>query len=211
MSDFEPAQPLERLWAGSFGDDYVDRNSAAEQGRKDFWDERLADLGPASALEVGCNIGGNLRWVAEVLGPDAVAGVDVNEKALETLRGRLPGVDARLASANDLPFDDGSFELTFTVGVLIHLSDEQLPGAMSEIVRCSSRFVLCGEYHADEQTEVPYRDQPGALFKRDYGGLYRSSFPKLELHSEGFLPKGVGSWDDVTWWVFEKPQRDGSR
>lgn len=204
MSDFEPERPLEKLWAGSFGDEYVDRNSAADEGRKQFWDERIADLRPASALEVGCNIGGNLRWVAEMVGANRVAGVDVNEKALATLRERVPGVDARFAAANRLPFDDGSFEIAFTVGVLIHLSDAQLPGAMDEIVRCSSRYVLCGEYYAAERTEVPYRDQPGALFKRDYGGLYRSRFPDLVLHSEGFLPRGVGSWDDVTWWVFEK-------
>lgn len=210
MSDFEPDRRLEKLWAGCFGDQYVDRNSAADEGRKQFWEERMADLRPRSALEVGCNIGGNLRWVAKVIGPDAVAGVDVNEKALRTLRERVPGVYARRASANQLPFGDGAFELTFTVGVLIHLSDEQLPGAMDEIVRCSSRYVLCGEYHAPERTEVPYRDQPGALFKRDYGGLYRARFPNLTLHSEGFLPRGVGSWDNVTWWVFAKRPESGA-
>jgi hypothetical protein len=53
-------------------------------------------------------MGGNLRWIAERLGPRNVAGVDVNEKALELLRERVPGADARLASGADLPFDDAA-------------------------------------------------------------------------------------------------------
>jgi hypothetical protein len=72
-------------------------------------------------------------------------------------------------------------------------------------VRCSSRYVLCGEYYAEELTEVPYRGQEGALFKQDYGALYQRLFPELELVDEGFLARGDGTWDDVTWWTFRKP------
>ena len=36
---------------------------------------------------------------------------------------------------------------------------------MDEIVRCSRRYVLCGEYRADDLEEVPYRGQEGALFR----------------------------------------------
>jgi hypothetical protein len=74
---------------------------------------------------------------------------------------------------------------------------------MSEIVRCSNKYVLCGEYFADEVTEVPYRGETGALFKRDYGAYYLELFPNLRLVKEGFLGKEHG-WDDVTWWLFER-------
>jgi len=199
-------QRLVDLWSGEFGDDYVERNIAAERGREAFWVERLEDLKPASALEIGCNVGGNLRWVADRLGQGNVAGVDVNEKALSVLRERFPKVDARRASGTGLPFGDGEFELTYTIGVLIHQDPSVLPDFMREIVRCSSRWILCGEYYADELTEVPYRGHEGALFKQDFGGLYQQLFPDLKLYDQGFLARGEGSsWDDVTWWVFEKP------
>ena len=204
MSDSRPAARLEELWAGDFGDQYVERNRDAETGRQAFWEEQLTRLGVRSVLEVGCNIGGNLRWIAEVVGAENVAGVDVNEKALEILRERVPGVDARLAPARGLPFDDGQFDLVFTTGVLIHQHPDELPGVMAEIVRCSGRFVICGEYHADELTEVPYRGQEGALFKQDYGALYQRSFPELELVDDGFLSPREGRWDDLTYWIFEK-------
>jgi pseudaminic acid biosynthesis-associated methylase len=204
MTPEDDAGRLEDLWAGGFGDDYVQRNKAASEGRRPFWEARYANIEINSALEVGCNVGGNLRWLVELLGAEYVAGVDVNETALEVVRSELPGVDARVATARDLPFDDDAFDLVFTTGVLIHQSPEELPRVMDEIVRCSRRYVLCGEYRADELEEVPYRGQRGALYKQDYGRLYQERFPQLRLLEEGFLPKSEGVWDDVTYWVFEQ-------
>jgi pseudaminic acid biosynthesis-associated methylase len=205
MSDSDQATRLEALWAGDFGDEYVERNLDAESGRGDFWREQIELLGVESVLEVGCNVGGNLRWIAELVGAENVAGVDLNERALEFLRERVPGVDARLSRGSELPFEDASFDLVFTTGVLIHQDPEtQLEPMMREIVRCSRRYVICGEYQADELTEVPYRGQEGALFKQDFGALYQRLYPELELVSEGFLSPREGRWDDLTYWIFKK-------
>jgi pseudaminic acid biosynthesis-associated methylase len=204
MTPEDDAARLEGLWSGDFGDDYVERNRAASEGRRPFWEHVLGKVEAASALEIGCNVGGNLRWLAELLGAENVAGVDVNERALEVVRSEIPGVDARVASARELPFADASFDLVFTTGVLIHQSPEELPRVMDEIVRTSRRYVLCGEYRADELEEVPYRGQRGALYKQDYGRLYQDRYPQLRLLEEGFLPKSEGVWDDVTYWVFEQ-------
>jgi pseudaminic acid biosynthesis-associated methylase len=206
MSGSEAAGRLEQLWAGEFGDNYVERNIRAEEGRRDFWRAQLDKLGVRSALEIGCNVGGNLRWIAEGLGTENVAGIDINQRALEILREHAPGIDVRIAAARELPFEDGAFELAFTMGVLIHQPPEHLDEVMSEIVRCSSRYVLCGEYYAEELTEVSYRGQEGALFKLDYGARYQQRFPDLSLVDKGFLPRSEGVWDDVTYWVFEKPR-----
>ena len=59
---------------------------------------------------------------------------------------------------------------------------------MDEIVRCSRRYVLCGEYRADDLEEVPYRGQEGALFRHDYGRLYQERFPSLRLRRGGLPP-----------------------
>jgi pseudaminic acid biosynthesis-associated methylase len=196
------AARLEALWAGDFGDDYVDRNAAAGEGRRPFWAGLSERFGFSSALEIGCNLGANVRWLAELLGPENVAGIDVNERALEVLREHVPGVDVRVATARELPFADGSFDLVFTTGVLIHQPPSELPAVMDEIVRCARRYVLCGEYRADEVEEVPYRGQEGALFRADYGRLYQERFPQLQLLEEGFLSRADGPWDDVTYWMF---------
>jgi pseudaminic acid biosynthesis-associated methylase len=195
---------LEALWAGAFGDAYVDRNVDAHAGRQAFWSTLVAEHGVRSALELGCNVGGNLLHLAELLGIEHVGGVDLNEKALGLLRERLPGVDVRRAPAARVPFEDGSFDLVFTMGVLIHQPDESLGQVMDEVVRCSSRLVLCCEYFADEPVEIPYRGERGALFKRNYGLLYQERFPTLSLVDEGFLGRDQG-YDDATWWLFRLP------
>lgn len=205
MSDPETNSRLEALWAGDFGDAYIERNRDAESGRRSFWEEQLGRLGVTSVLEVGCNIGGNLRWIAEILGPKNVAGVDVNARALEILRETVPGVDARQANGARLPFDDEAFDLVFTTGVLIHQDpDTGLEPMMREIVRVSRRYVIAGEYYAEELTEVPYRGQEGALFKQDFGALYQRLFPALELVDDGFLSPQEGRWDDLTYWILRK-------
>lgn len=197
------ASRLEQLWSGEFGDAYVDRNRTVAAHRAPFWREVLAEFPARRVLEVGCNLGANLATIAEVIPPTDVFGIDVNQKALDLLRSSLPGVNAVSAPARELPFRDRWFDLVFTMGVLIHQPPEALPIVMSEIVRCSRRFVLCGEYFAPAPTDVPYRGQTGALFKRDFGGLYLSLFPELTLRKQGFLARAEG-WDDVTFWVFEK-------
>jgi len=206
MPDLPDAQRLENLWAGEFGDAYRERNADPERGRESFWTALVQRLQPRNALEVGCNTGGNLYWLAQLLGEENCAGIDISEGALATLRERLPGVDARVAQARNLPFADGSFDLAFTVGVLIHQPPESVRQVMSEVVRCSRRWVLCAEYADTEEVEVPYHGEEGALYRRDYGQLYARVHPGLRLVHQEFLARGPdSSWDDVTVWVFEKP------
>lgn len=197
------AKRLEALWGGEFGDDYVQRNIDAAKVRAPFWRQILDQIQVGRALEVGCNIGGNLVWIAERIGGENTYGVDINKKALAHLRTVIPDVNALASPARTLPFRDAFFDLTFTMGVLIHQPPETLPLVMSEIVRCSRRYVLCGEYFSEDPTEVAYRGQTGALFKRDFGAYYQQLFPELRQLATGFLGKDQG-WDDVTYWLFEK-------
>ncbi len=203
----EQSQPseairLQRLWSGEFGDEYVERNRDFSV-REGFWHDLLSGIECRRVLEVGCNIGGNLQWVAQTVPPQNVYGVDVNLEALRQLRQLVPDVNAVWSAGRELPFRDAWFDLVLTFGVLIHQPDDTLPLMMAEIVRTSRRYVLCGEYFAETAVEVPYRGQPGALFKRDYGGLYQRLFPELRLVDEGFLGRAEG-WDDITWWLFER-------
>jgi len=197
------AKRLEALWSGDFGNAYVDRNKGAGDPRQAFWAGIVERCQPTSVLEVGCNLGGNLRWLAGPVPAQRVFGIDINAKALRQAQQDIPGITTICCPARDLPLRDRWFDLAFTMGVLIHQPEATLPLVMAEIVRCSRRFVLCGEYFAEQTVEVAYRGHAGALFKRDYGRLYRELFPELTLRGQGFLGKDQG-WDDVTWWLFEK-------
>ncbi len=195
---------LENLWAGEFGDQYIERNLHVAKGRERFWADLLERHPVRSALEVGCNVGANLEWICGAIDPRAVCGVDINARALTRLRERLPRVLATRSTARALPFRNEAFDLVFTAGVLIHQPEAVLPFVMREILRCSRRYVLCLEYFASETVEVEYRGHRGALFKRDYGARYRDLARALWVVEEGRLGKDEG-WDDVTFWLFKKP------
>lgn len=206
MPDSTPneAKRLEELWAGDFGNEYIQRNLEVGKGRVPFWDMLLEEFSVSNVLEVGCNIGVNLEWIGRHVPEHQVYGVDINLQALTEVHRRMPHVNAIWAPARSLPFKDAHFDLVFTTGVLIHQPPETLPLVMAEIVRCSRRYVLCGEYYAPNLEEVPYRGQPGSLFKQDFGGLYQRLFPGLTLKKQGFLPREGGGWDDLTYWLLEK-------
>ncbi|MCB0978683.1 MAG: methyltransferase domain-containing protein [Acidimicrobiales bacterium] len=194
---------LEELWAGDFGDEYVTRNLAAGDHREQFWTGVLDRYEIGSALEIGCNIGANLRWIAPTVGAGNAYGIDVNRTALAHIHQSLPDAEVIWSPARDLPFRDRRFDLVFTMGVLIHQPEETLPLVLSEMVRTSARYVLFGEYYGESTEEVPYRGHEGALFRRNYGAIFESLFPDLRLVETGFLSRDEG-WDDITWWLYER-------
>jgi pseudaminic acid biosynthesis-associated methylase len=197
------ATSLEQLWAGDFGAAYIDRNRALDERRAVFWTDLVRDSGIRSVLEIGCGQGANLKPLAGLFDPHDVWGVDVNEDALALARLHAPGVNVVASRARRLPFRDDLADLAFTVGVLIHQPETTLPIVMAEIVRCSARFVLWAEYHAPTTEEVPYHGTTGALYRRDYGAIYRELFPELRVLREGFLAPEDG-FDRVTWQLLEK-------
>src|SRR5262249_36630466 len=114
MTERGEVERLEALWRGDFGDEYVERNRAAAQHRDEFWTWIHGAHPFASVLELGCNLGGNLHWLAQLLDPAQVYGVDINAQALREVRKTLPDVNVVRSPARSLPFRDAMFDLTFT-------------------------------------------------------------------------------------------------
>lgn len=199
----DEATRLERLWAGEFGSAYADRNAVLDERRAAFWDGLLDRHPIRSVLEVGCGQGANLAPIARRLEASDVWGVDVGVEALEHARAHVPGANLVCSPARRLPFRDGLVDLAFTVGVLIHQPEESVAEVVDEIVRCSRRFVLWAEYHAEQTEEVPYRGETGSLFRRDYGALFATGHPELAVVEAGFLDRDSG-FDRLTWQLLER-------
>ena len=199
-------------WRGAFGDSYVERNAATPAvlaARARMWArafERLPVGAPRSILEVGCNLGVNLRALPAVTSAGLHA-VEPNARARARVLedGVLPPERLYDASALALPFADGAFDLVFTSGVLIHIAPPDLPKAVDEIVRVAKRFVVCIEYFAAEPEERAYRGESGLLFKRDFGGFYMDRHPSLQLLDYGFFWRRATGIDDNVWQLFAKP------
>ena len=88
----------------------------------------LAGLRPGQrALDVGCGPGALTGRLAAVLGADAVAAVDPSAPFVAAAADRHPGVDVRRASAEDLPFDDDTFDVSLAQ-LVVHFMKDPVAG-----------------------------------------------------------------------------------
>jgi pseudaminic acid biosynthesis-associated methylase len=204
-------------WSGAFGRSYTDRNDlgveAIEQryqeqfgiGRRALNEDFLGELPrELSILEVGCNVGNQLAFLAE-MGFRRLFGVELQGYALARARERLPGAGLARASALALPFGDGDFDLVFTSGVLIHIHPGELPRVLDEIHRVAGGWIWGLEYFARAPTEVPYRGQRDLLWKAPFADHYQQRFPELARVRERWLPYKGQSGNVDSMYLFRKP------
>jgi SAM-dependent methyltransferase len=90
----------------------------------------VAESAPRRILEIGCGDGELAERMARELGADVVA-VDQSARMVELTRAR--GVVAEIQDAQNLSFDDGSFDCAVAAWMLYHVED--LDRAVAELAR----------------------------------------------------------------------------
>lgn len=92
-------------------------------------------------LEVGCGTGLFLEWFAQL--GHQVTGIDPSTSMLDIACRRLPGrVELDRGYAEDLPYEDGSFDTVALITVLEFADDPA--GALREAIRVARGHVLLG-------------------------------------------------------------------
>ncbi len=194
-------------WRGRLGDAYIARNQLSEVAVLQVtacWERILPHTPSArSILEVGANVGRNLAALSSLTEAELYA-VEPNRAAREALGALLPADRIREGHAGDLPFANGSIDLVFTSGVLIHIPEGALREAYSEIHRVAARWILSIEYFSPRPAEVVYQGRSELLWKRDYGSYWLDWFDDLRYVADGFFWKRTTGLDDLNWWLFRK-------
>lgn len=196
----QKSTPQMDKWSTEFGKSYTDRNpqSVAEMDalyttnfgvtRQELNKDFLGDMDRnIRILEVGSNVGSQLMALQE-LGFKNLYGVELQSYAVEISKKRSQGINLIQGSAFELPFRDGFFDLVFTSGVLIHISPTDLPKAISEMIRCSKRWIWGFEYYAETHREVPYRGHSALLWKGDFAGEFRKQASNLKFIRDRKVP-----------------------
>jgi ubiquinone/menaquinone biosynthesis C-methylase UbiE len=81
----------------------------------------LLGLSPQDrVLEVGCGPGAAIEHAANGIGPDRVAAVEPSSTFVDMARKRVPGADIRVGSATDIPFDDRTFTVIWSIASMHH-------------------------------------------------------------------------------------------
>jgi spore coat polysaccharide biosynthesis protein SpsF len=207
-SDYKTEQ--EAFWAGSFGDDYITRNQSEGllASNLSFFSRALsATQAVSTALEIGANVGMNLRALAPLLPQASLSAIEINEQAARALQS-LPFVH-HIFHGSVLAYEvSQKFDLVFSKGVLIHLAPEVLPMVYDKMVEASSRYILVAEYYNPSPVEILYRGHNNKMFKRDFAGEMMDRHPELTLIDYGFVYHRDAKWpqDDTNWFLMEKRQ-----
>jgi SAM-dependent methyltransferase len=119
----------------------------------------LADLAGVTAgtraLDVGCGPGALTGELVARLGASSVTAVDPSESFVAAARERYPGVDVQVASAESLPFPDGSFDAALAQ-LVVHFMSDPVGGIreMARVVRPGGTVVACVWDHAGERSPL---------------------------------------------------------
>ncbi|HWV44141.1 pseudaminic acid biosynthesis-associated methylase [Pseudorhodoplanes sp.] len=205
MSNFQT--PQEEFWAGSFGDNYADRNNTPlfhSCAVAAFAQMLKRASGITSVLELGPNIGMNIKALRTLLPAADISCVEINAKAVGELN-KIEGLTVHHKSI--LSFEaPRTYDLVFTAGVLIHINPDCLDKVYKLMRDASSRYVLVAEYYNPQPTFLMYRGHKDRLYKRDWAGEMMHRFPDLKMVDYGFFyhKDPVFPWDDTTWFLMEK-------
>lgn len=199
--------PQEEFWAGTFGDDYTDRNTQARwiASNTALFTKVLArTIGIKSILELGANRGLNLLALKQLFPDASFSGVEINRKAATELE-QLGFINVHHSSILDFsPTSQSS--LVLIKGVLIHLNPDVLDQVYELMVKASARYICIAEYYNPTPVAISYRGHSDKLFKRDFAGEILKKHPALCLLDYGFSYHGDPNFpqDDLTWFLLEK-------
>lgn len=204
------ATEQEAFWAGEFGDDYTRRNVGAQWVASNlalFAKVLARTENVRSVLELGANLGLNLRAIRQLLPSAELVAVEINAQAVAELE-RLGDLAVHHTSILDFQPPAPS-DLVLIKGVLIHLNPDKLPQVYDLMHAASARYICLAEYYNPSPVAIPYRGHTDRLFKRDFAGELLKRHADLRLLDYGFVYHGDPNHpqDDITWFLIEKRQR----
>ena len=91
------------------------------------------DIKGLKVLDLGCGIGHTDSFLSDAF--NMLYGVDIAEQAVERAKALNPTVDYSVYDGLNLPYDDNSFDIVFTICVMHHLQLGERNNFISEIKR----------------------------------------------------------------------------
>lgn len=103
----------------------------------------------SSVLDIGCGKGYLLYEIALLLPGINIAGIDISNYAIENSYPEIKKY-LRYGSSDSLPWQDGVFDLAFTLNTFHNLYTYQLFHSLKEIKRVSKASYVCVESYRNE-------------------------------------------------------------
>ena len=198
----------ETFWAGSFGNEYIQRNQgdALLASNLNFFSTALRTAcGVKSCIEFGANIGMNLKAMKLLYPAVELHGIEINAVASSELARVIP--ESHVINNSILDFAPlRTWDLVLIKGVLIHINPASLLSVYDKLVASYARYLLVAEYYNPTPIAIPYRGHNDRLFKRDFAGEILERHSKMRLLDYGFAYRRDPCFpqDDITWFLMER-------
>jgi ubiquinone/menaquinone biosynthesis C-methylase UbiE len=129
-------------------------------------------------LEIGCADGFKTKRMADFFGANG-SGIDPSELAVQEANAvARPGMEFRVGTAENLPFENSSFDLVY-FGFCLYLIDRDLlykSIAEADRVLRPGGFLAITDFDAKRPSKTPYRHKAGVMsYRNDYSGIFLSS------------------------------------
>lgn len=198
----------ENFWAGEFGNDYIERNIGSDflASNLNFFSTALKQSKNINnCLELGANVGMNLKALKLLFPSMELSGIEINEHAVNELANITGHKNAYHSSIFDWKSNQ-HYDLTLIKGVLIHINPDKLDIVYEKLYSSSKKYILICEYYNPSPTTISYRGHSDRLFKRDFAGEMLDKFSDLKLVDYGFSYHRDNSFpqDDITWFLLQK-------
>jgi len=192
------------LWAEE-SDRYAERNLGKERSRHLIDFLKRAGIRFSTVLQIGCSTGDQLAQVVEEFGCQAT-GIEPGKRAVEIAQSRWPHIHFQRGWAQDLPFEDNTFELVIFSGVIYWIPRSYVYHAIGESIRVSSRYILVGEFYPSVPYSTRYRDYPvnqARTFKISSLAAYLS-LGLVRLLCQETIFNEEGDWERRSAYLYEK-------
>jgi len=140
----------------------------------------ISDLSDKKILDLGCGSGGVLRdFVKYGASPENCYGIDLLSGRVEAARMLSPNIDFRCANAEELPYDNGVFDIAIIFTVLTSILDMKMKqNVAKELLRVlrPSGIILYYDYHMNNPSNPDVR----GVKKKEILELFPSCKVKLK-------------------------------
>jgi len=162
-----------------------------------------------TALQIGSAGGDELAAVVERFGCTGT-GIEPGAEAIAIARQRYPDLHFHQGFAQDLPFDDSSFDLVIATGVLYWVDRQHIYHAIGETLRVASKYVVVAEFAPVAPYSTPYRNAPTSetrTWKRPTRDAYLA-MGHARLIAQATHFDDAGDWDRRTISLYAKVPLD---
>lgn len=197
-------QNWEKFWESRFGGDtdktvfnqWLIQNQTSREQIISF----VESINTTNVLDVACGIGLDyMEYKKRNIDID-YTGIDITETFVKNLSEQFPEATFVHGTANDLPFEDGSFEIVTSRHLLEHTPDPE--PILREMARVSKRYVVNGWFRlTPNETVISLKNRKGGQF---YQNDYNRDEMKALVNNIGLNIIRVDRYKHNENWIMEK-------